>query len=108
MAEPDDRWAYARLQLLHSPMDAHPRARQRDPALVELQQLADRGYAVVKALEADKQLGDERRYYVGFHFAEQPSTELQALGAALLEGIVERSGRTKLGKAAKNKLALLG
>jgi hypothetical protein len=29
------------------------------------------------------------------------------LGAALLEGVVRTSGRTQLGKAARNKLALL-
>ena len=108
VAVPDDRWAYARLLLLHSPMDAHPKARQRDPALGELALLADRGYPLVKALEVDKQLEEAHRYFVGFHFAEQPSADLRALGHALLEGIAERSGRTKLGKAAKNKLALLG
>jgi len=107
VAEPDDRWTYAKLQLLHSNLDPHPRARQRDPALTELQLLADRGYGIVKALEADKQIDEERRYYVGFHFAEQHVPELRSLGVAILEGIAERSGRTKLGKAAKNKLALM-
>lgn len=107
-AEPEDRYAYAKLQLLHSPLDPHPRARLRDPALNELQLLADRGYPLVKALEADKQLDEERRYYVAFHFAEQHVPELRSVGVSLLEGIAERAGRTKLGKAAKNKLALMG
>ena len=42
-------------------------------------------------------------YYVGFHFAEAK----KPLGEELLEEVVKKGGRTKVGKMAKNKLALL-
>jgi len=106
VAQPADRFAHARLQLLRSPLDPHPSARQRDPALAELQHLADRGFRLVEALEADAELQERHRYYVAFHFAEARAPELRALGISLLEGVAARAGRTKLGKAARNKLQL--
>lgn len=107
VATAEDRYAAARLQLLRSPLDPHPKARQRDPALQELQALADRGHPVARTLEDDDAVTDEARLYVAFHFAESPVPELRAVGLALLEGLAERGKRTKLGKAARNKLALL-
>ncbi|MHB8877391.1 MAG: hypothetical protein ACYC8T_27175, partial [Myxococcaceae bacterium] len=101
----DDRYTLARLQLSRSPRDPHPRARQRDPALVDLERLADDGFPLAKALEKDKAVSDEERYYVGFHFSEQPSPDTRSVGAALLESIALK-GRGKLAKAARNKLEL--
>jgi hypothetical protein len=105
LAIPDDRYTLARMELEKSPRDPHPRARARDTALLELEKLADEGFALVKALEKDKALDDETLYYLGFHFGE--SLELREVGEALLEVLVKRSGRTRLGKAAKNKLAFV-
>lgn len=108
LATDDDRWALARFELRRSPKDPHPKARLRDPALPLLERLGDAGFALAKAMEKDKQLDEEARFYVAFHFVERATPEARAVGVALLEGIVERSGRSKLGKAAKNKLGLLG
>jgi HEAT repeat protein len=102
----DDRYAYARLLLSRSSKDPHPKARQRDPGLLELQKLATEGYPLAQTLQKDKTLDDEERYYLGFHFAESHVPEEQAVGYDLLEAIAQ-SGKGKLKKAAKNKLALL-
>lgn len=107
LASAEDRYAYALLQLERSPMDPHPRARQRDPALPEFEKLMETDFPVVKTLAKEKSVTDEARYYLGFHFAESGTPEGRSFGTALLEGLVEKAGRTKLGKAAKNKLSLL-
>lgn len=106
LASNEDRYAYALLQLERSPMDPHPRARQRDPALPEFEKLMETEFPLAKTLVKDKAVSDEARFYLGFHFIETSSG--QALGTQLLEALVEKAGRTKLGKAAKNKLALKG
>ena len=104
-ATPQDRYAHAGLLLHRSALDPHPRARQADPALVELEKLAADGFPVAVALEKDRGMSDEARYHAGFHFAEHASPEVRAQGVALLEGL--SGGRGKIARAAKNKLGLL-
>ncbi len=106
VATNDDRFGLAAQQLLHGSLDPHPKARQRDPALAELEKLHTEGFALSQALQKDKKLSDEARYYVGVHFAEKPQFELKNLGAEVLEGLAAK-GKGKLAKAAKNKLKLL-
>lgn len=106
LATPEDRYALARLLLARSSRDPHPKARQRDPGLLELQKLATEGFPLAQTLQKDKSLDDEERYYLGFHFAESHVPEEQAVGYDLLEAIAQ-TGKGKLKKAAKNKLALL-
>ena len=65
--------------------------------------LLSRGFDVGTALRKDKSLDLDALYYVGFHFAEAK----KPLGQELLEEVVKKGGRTKVGKMAKNKLALL-
>lgn len=101
-----DRFEMAVQQLLHHSLDPHPRARQRDPALSELERLHAEGFAVAQAVAKHKQLGDDARYYVGVHFAEKPQFELKNVGAELLE-VIAGKGKGKLAKAAKNKMKLL-
>ncbi len=101
-----DRFEMAVQQLLHHSLDPHPRARQRDPALSELERLHAEGFAVAQAVTKHKQLGDDARYYVGVHFAEKPQFELKNVGAELLE-VIAGKGKGKLAKAAKNKMKLL-
>lgn len=93
-------------QLLHHSLDPHPRARQRDPALSELERLHAEGFAVARAVTKHKKLGDDARYSVGVHFAEKPQFELKNVGAEVLE-VVAGKGKGKLAKAAKNKMKLL-
>lgn len=103
----EDRYTYSRLQLSRSPLDPHPKARQRDPSLADLEHLAEDGFPLARTLEKDKSVSDEMRYYVGFHFAEQKTPEVRSAGLAMLEALAGK-GRTKLSRAARNKLALLG
>ena len=105
VATPEDRFALAVNQLVHSSLDPHPRARQRDPSLAELEKLNAEGFKVSDAVRKDKKLTDEARYYLGVHFAEKPTFELKSLGADILEGLAE--GRTRLAKMARNKMKLL-
>ncbi len=105
VATPQDRFGLVVAQLGHSNLDPHPRARQRDPSLAELEKLHREGFKLKDALAKDRKVTDEARYYVGVHFAEKQGFELKNLGAEILEGLAQ--GRTKLAKAAKNKLKLL-
>ncbi len=100
-----DRFGLVVQQLSHSSLDPHPRARQRDPALAELEKLHKEGFKIGDAVAKDKKVTEEARYYVGVHFAEKPLFELKNLGAELLEGLA--GGKTKIARAAKNKLKLL-
>lgn len=106
VATNDDRFTLAAQHLLHGSLDPHPKARQRDPALAELEKLHSEGFALSTALQKDKKLSDEARYYVGVHFAEKPQFELKNLGAEVLEALAGK-GKGKLARAAKNKLKLL-
>jgi hypothetical protein len=104
-ATPHDRYAHASLLLRRSTLDPHPRARQSDPALAEMEKLAASGFALAAAISKDRSLEDEARYHAAFHFAEHASPEVRAQGVALLEEL--SGGRGKIAKAARNKLALL-
>jgi hypothetical protein len=92
-------------QLAHHNLDPHPRARQRDTVLAELERLVAEHFKLGEALSRDARVTDEARYSVGVHLAEKPSYELKNQGSTLLEALAK--GRTTLGRAAKNKLALL-
>jgi hypothetical protein len=105
-ATPEDRYAFAMQQLERHGHDLHPRARQRDPALSELEKLHAEGFEVGEKLLKDKKVSDDARFYVGFHFAEKPQFNQKNLGATLLEAIAGK-GKSKLAKAAKNKIKLL-
>lgn len=105
VATPEDRFGLVVNQLAHSSLDPHPRARQRDPALLELEKLHKEGFKIGDAVHKDKKLSDEARYYLGVHFAEKQTFELKNIGAEILEGLAE--GKGKIAKAAKNKMKLL-
>jgi HEAT repeat protein len=105
VATAEDRFGLVVQQLAHSSLDPHPRARQRDPALTELEKLHKEGFKIGEAVGKDKKLTDEARYYLGVHFAEKPMFELKNIGAEILEGL--SGGKGKIAKAAKNKMKLL-
>lgn len=102
-ATSDDRYALAALELAQSRCDTQPSARASDEALRGLAGLVAKGFDVGRALRRDKSLSPEHLYYVAFHFAEQR----HPLGEELLSEVTARSPRSKLGKMAKNKLALV-
>jgi len=101
-ATDDDRYALASIELRKSPLDTRPQTRAADGALSRLRHLTTRGFDVAGALRKDRALGLDHLYYVGFHFAEEGHT----LGDDLLEHVVKKGGKTKIAKAAKNKLEL--
>jgi HEAT repeat protein len=102
-ATDEDRYSLASLELARGPKDTRAATRATDEALKLISSLVSRGFDVGTALRKDKHLEIEALYYVGFHFAEAK----KPLGEELLEEVVKKGGRTKVGKMAKNKLALL-
>ncbi len=102
-ATDDDRYELAILELGKSNKDTRPASRAADESLRALTALRRRGFDVARALRKDRGLSMDDLYYVGFHFSE----EGEPLGAELLEEVVKKAGRTKVGKMAKNKLALV-
>lgn len=106
VATSDDRFGAVLQRLQHHSMDLHPRARQRDGVLIVLERLHAEGFKVAEAINKNKTLTDDARYYLGVHFAEKPQFELKGIGAEVLEQLATK-GKGKLAKAAKNKMKLL-
>lgn len=79
-----------------------------DPVFEQFARLANKGYPVAKQLAREKEVTDEALYALGFRLIESGDGSNEELGAELLEGIVEERPRSKLAKAAKNKLRLTG
>jgi hypothetical protein len=52
-------------------------------------------------------LDSEDLYWLGFHLAEGSGDEKE-LGAELLKMVVQREGKSKIGRNARNKLRLEG
>jgi hypothetical protein len=82
--------------------------RTDDPVFEQFSRLAAKGYPVAKQLAREKDLSDEALYALGFRLLESGDGSNEELGAELLHGIIEERPRSKLAKAAKNKLKLTG
>ncbi|MEJ7603152.1 MAG: HEAT repeat domain-containing protein [Kofleriaceae bacterium] len=83
-------------------------ARADDPVFEQFSRLAAKGYPVARQLNREKDVTDEAIYALGFRLIESGAGANEGLGAELLEGIIEERPRSKLAKAAKNKLKLTG
>lgn len=81
-------------------------ARPRDPALEAFRALADSAFPLADRLRRERAVDPEDAYYVAFALAEQRG-EARGVAAEILAHLADRHGRTKVGKAAKNKLQLL-
>ena len=79
-----------------------------DPVLAQFGRLAANGFAVAKKLAREKDVEDEEMYGLGFRLLESPEENDKELGAELLQGIIDERPRSKLAKAARNKLKLTG
>lgn len=79
-----------------------------DPVFEQFSRLAAKGYPVAKNLAKNSEVTDEQIYALGFRLIESGDGSNEELGAELLEGIIEERPRSKLAKAAKNKLKLTG
>ena len=80
--------------------------RRHDPALELLRGLAHSAFPAADQLRKERALAPEELFYVAFNFAEGDADE-KAIARELLEHLVAKHGRTKIGKAAKNKLRLV-
>jgi hypothetical protein len=79
-----------------------------DPVFAQFSRLAASGYPVAKQLAKEKDVSDEALYALGFRLIESNDGSNEELGAELLQGIIDERPRSKLAKAAKNKLKLTG
>ncbi len=80
--------------------------RRHDPAVELLRALAGTAFPLAERLRKDRFLGPEELVYAAFHLAEGGPDD-RAVARDLLEHVATKHGRTKLGKAAKNKLKLV-
>ncbi|MEO8601381.1 MAG: HEAT repeat domain-containing protein [bacterium] len=90
-------------------MHKHPlgtAASSRDAALEGLRTLADSPFPLGERLRKERMLEPEDLYYVAFALADGGG-ERREVAAELLAHLADRHGRTKVGKAAKNKLQLI-
>ncbi len=79
-----------------------------DPIFAQFAVLAAKGYPVAKNLAKASAITDEALYGLGFRLIESRDGSNEELGADLLQGIIDERPRSKLAKAAKNKLKLTG
>jgi len=94
-----------------SELKSHPHAltgtvRRHDPALDLLRALAQSAFPVSERLRKERGLEPDDLFYVAFNLAEGRGEE-RGLARDLLERLAHNYGRTKVGKAAKNKLKLI-
>lgn len=97
-------FALATLKIHKHPFGAP--TRPRDPALEVLRGLADSPFPLAERLRKERVLTPEDLYYVAFALADSRG-EHRATAEELLAHLADRHGRTKVGKAARNKLQLL-
>ncbi|MBX3024492.1 hypothetical protein KF840_06235 [bacterium] len=101
------RFAYAVATLKTHRHPLGSSARPRDPALDTFRALADSPFPLADRLRRERAVDPEDAYYVAFALAEQRG-EARGVAAEILAHLADAHGRTKVGKAAKNKLQLLG
>lgn len=82
--------------------------RTDDPVFEQFARLAARGFPVARRLNREAEVSDEAIYALGFRLLESADGAHQDLGAELLQGIIDERPRSKLAKAARNKLKLTG
>ena len=83
-------------------------ARADDPVFEQLSRLAAKGFPVARRLNREQDVSDDTIYALGFRLIESGHGAHEDLGAELLQGIIDERPRSKLAKAAKNKLKLTG
>jgi hypothetical protein len=103
--------AEARYLLAVAELKSHPHSlsgapRRHDSALELLGGLAASAFPLAERLRKERVLGPTELFYAGFNLAEGHPEE-RAVARALLQLLASKYGRTKVGKAARNKLALL-
>jgi hypothetical protein len=82
--------------------------RTDDPVFEQFARLAGKGFPVARRLARERDVSDEAIYALGFRLLESTASGHEDLGAELLQGIIDERPRSKLAKAARNKLKLTG
>lgn len=103
--------AEARYLLALAELKSHPRApsgmpRRHELMLELLRGLAASTFPLAERLRKERVLEPDELFYVGFNLAEGDSEE-KAVARELLQHLARKYTRSKVGKAAKNKLGLL-
>ena len=83
-------------------------ARPDDPVFEQFSRLAAKGFPVARRLSREKDVSDDLIYALGFRLTESGDGAREDLGAELLQGIIDERPRSKLARAARNKLKLTG
>ncbi len=104
----EQRYFLARLALEAAGDGILRAARADDPVFEQLSRLAARGFPVARRLSREKDVSDEAIYALGFRLIESGDGAAEDLGAELLQGIIDERPRSKLARAARNKLKLTG
>ena len=80
-----------------------------DPALDQFARLHhNSSFDLLSAVGKAKWLDEEDLFYLGFHFAGDPHKPAKELGRDILQMVIKRTPRTKIGKNAKSKLKTEG
>lgn len=82
--------------------------RRTDPVLRHVGPLLEQGFPLSTKLCAERKLCEEHLFHVGFNFAESPDDDEKELAGDLLAHLATTAPSSKLGKAARNKLRLMG
>ena len=103
---PDGRYLFAVALLAQSPQRLDPAARRADLGLRVIRALIYDSYEeLLRKLLADRDLGAEEYFYLGFHFSEEKE-QVGEFGRALLEHVLKKYPRSKLAPQAESKLEL--
>jgi HEAT repeat protein len=102
----ETKFALAIAELKSHPHTLAAPVRRHDTALEWLRELARSAFPTAERLRKERALTPEDVFYVAFNFAEGREEE-RAVARELLQHLSGKHGRTKVGKAAKNKLRLL-
>jgi HEAT repeat protein len=110
LADDDLRFELAVAELKLSARDIGRGARAADPSLELFGQLllSPRFPLLARLRRERKHLGPEDLFYLGFHFSEFPGGVERDFGGDVLRLVIERSARSRFGRAARNKLKLQG
>ncbi len=103
----ETRFAYGLAELQSHKHGLAGIARRHDPAVEVMRQLAPTAFPLAERLRRERGLTPEDLYYVAFALAEGRGEE-RAIARDLLEHLGTKHARTKVGKAARNKLRLVG
>jgi HEAT repeat protein len=100
------RYAFALATLKSRKRSGVASARRRDAVVDAFRALGGSPFPLAERLRRERILEPEELYFIAFNLAEEAG-DSRAVARDLLEHLAGRSARTKVGKAAKNKLRLL-